>query len=290
MDLRKYIRNESQIEKAKQLAIRGLLNYQPWIFSEDFETGVGMEWMNGEYAGLVYYPDIDQGLLERSPELRRLIINPEEHEKFHKCNSLLRRLYDGIVDELCTKAGDISKLSFLDVGCNTGYFPQSFALRGARESVGCDREKNFAETFDLLNDILGTRAVFYDSFYNPKTREIVGIKQYDVVIFMAVLCHLNEPLNHLKCLGALARKGLNVWTLVNNDTGYTMHYGDPKGDYKEDEFSLCFDNEISISEGLLRRSLELMGFNHIYEFPANDSALPSFSWGEFRLRGFWAMR
>lgn len=290
MDLRKYIKSKSQIEKAKQLAIGGLLNYQPWIFSDDFETGVGMEWTDGEYAGLVYYPDIDQGFLERSPELRRLIINPKNFRKFHESNELLRKLYDGIVDAICAKVGDVKGVSFLDVGCNTGYFPQCFALRGARESAGCDREKNFSETFDLLNDILGTRAVFYDSFYNTKTREIVGIKQYDVVISMAVLCHLSEPLNHLKCLGALARRGLFVCTLVNNDKGYTVHYGETKGDYEEDNFPLCFDDKVSVSEGLLRRSLELMGFNRIYEVTANDSALPSFNWGEFGLRGFWGMR
>ncbi len=84
MDLRGYIKSKSQIETAKQLAIRGLLNYQPWIFADDFETGVGLEWADGEHIGLVYYPDIDQSLLVRSPELRRLIIVPESYNKFHE--------------------------------------------------------------------------------------------------------------------------------------------------------------------------------------------------------------
>ncbi len=203
---------------------------------------------------------------------------------------MLRRLYDGIVDEICMKFGDVSKMGFLDVGCNTGYFPQSFILRGAGESAGCDREKNFTETFDLLNGILGTRAVFINSFYNPKIRKITGVKQYDVVISMAVLCHLSEPLNHLYALGALAKKGLFIWTLVNNDQGYTVRYGEPMGDYKEDKFPLCFDTGVCVSEGLLRKSFELMEFKNVYEIPHSGSNLPSFGWREYRLRGFLGVR
>ncbi|MBF0518200.1 MAG: DUF1698 domain-containing protein [Nitrospirae bacterium] len=290
MDLRGYIKNQGQIERAKRLAIKGLLNYQPWIFSEDFETGVGLEWAHGRTTGLVYYPDIDRGLIDNSPELKRLIIEPENYKEFHQSNAMLRRLYDGIVDEICDKIGNISNTTFLDVGCNTGYFPQSFALRGARQSVGCDREKGFSETFDLLNELLGTQVEFYETFYNPETRRISRIGQHDVVVSMAVLCHLSEPLNHIKCLSELAQKGLFVWTLVNEDIGYTVHYGHPQGHYKEDNFPLCFDNDVTCSEGLLRKSLELTGFNHIYEIPAGNSTLPSFNKTGFTLKGFLGMR
>ncbi len=290
MDLRSYIKSSTQIETAKQLAIRGLLNYQPWIFSDDFETGVGLEWDEGEFVGLTYYPDIDKGLLEQSPELRRLVINPERYEKFHYSNDRLRRLYDGIADEICSKVDDVSKTSFLDVGCNTGYFPQSFALRGAGGAARCDREGHFSDTFALLNGILGTEAKFYNAFYDPKMRRIEGMNQHDIVLSMAVLCHLSEPLNHLTCLGALASQGLFVWTLVNDDDGYSLRYGEPSGDYRDDPFPLCFDTLITISEGLLRKSLELMGFQSIYEIPSPDSTLPVFKWKGCRLKGFLGLR
>jgi hypothetical protein len=290
LDLRKFIKDKTHVETARQLAIRGLLNYQPWIFSDDFETGVGLEWSEGQFSGLVYYPDIDRSLLEGSPELRRLIIDPARYKEFHEANVKLRQLYDGIVDAICKKVGDVRQLSFLDVGCNTGYLPQSFALLGAREAAGCDREGYFAETFDLLNAVLGTKARFYKSFYNPLSREIEGIREHDVVLSMAVLCHLSDPLTHIKCLGNIAGKALFVWTLVNEDEGYSIRFGEPQGHYKQDSFPLCFDNEITISEKLLQRSLELLGFRHVFEIPARDSSLPSFGWRGCSLRGFLGIR
>lgn len=290
MDLRKYIKNKEQVETAKQLAIRGLLNYQPWVFSDDFETGVGMEWMEGDFSGLVYYPDIDQALLERSPELRRLIIDPGKYTKFHEANCSLGQLYDGIVHDVCKYVGDVRQLSFLDVGCNTGYLPQSFALLGAKEATGCDREGHFAETFELLNSILGTNTIFQKAFYDPQSREIKELKEYDVVLSMAVLCHLSEPLNHMACLGSLAKKAVFVWTMVNEDEGYTVHFDEPQGHYEQDKFPLCFDNKVTISNKLLKKSLELLGFKHIYEIPSGDSNPPLFDYPGCSLRGFLGIR
>lgn len=273
MDLRRYVKTKRQIDAAKELEIKGLLNYQPWLFSEDFQTGVGLEWTEGRHSGLVYYPDIDRALLDSSPELKRLVVDPQNYKKFHEANSKLRQLYDGIADDICAKIDDVDKTSFLDVGCNTGYFP----LRGARQSAGGDREKSFSESFDLLNALLRMWFKFYDAYYEPKTHPISGMSQFDVVVSMAVLCHLSQPLNHIRCLASLAKKGLFVWTLVNEDRGYTIHYAEPRGDYKDDEFPFCFDREIVSSKALLQKSLELMGFKYIYEIPARDSNLPQFS-------------
>ncbi len=289
MDLRTRIRNPRLIERAKRLVIRGLLNYQPWIFSDTLETGVGWEWSNQEFVGLVYFPDIPERNLH-SPELRRLLIDPARYEEFHEANARLRRVYDGIVDELCMKLGEISKLSFLDVGCNTGYIPQSFALRGAREAAGCDREKGFADTFALMNDILGTRVKFHDAHYELKDRAIRGVKPHDIVLSMAVLCHQAEPLSHLAALASVAKKGLFAWTLVNDDADYTIHLGEPQGEYKEDVFPLCFDHDITLSESLLRRSLKLLGFTRINEVPSPAAGLPRFAWRGVALRGFLAIR
>lgn len=289
MDLRGFIKDDRLVERARQLVIRGLLNYQPWIFADRLETGVGLEWLEQTYVGLVYYPDIDQGLLQ-SPDLQRLVIDPARYAQFHAANARLRRLYDGIVDEVSARLGTISTLSFLDVGCNTGYMPQSFAKRGARRAGGCDREPGFAETFALLNEILGTRAAFHASGYDPRARAILGIEPHDIVLSMAVLCHQAEPLCHLAALASVARVGVFAWTLVNDDPGYTIHLGEPKGHYKEDVFPLCFDRDTTLSFDLFKRSFELLGFKEIQEIPSREAGLPEFSWHGAPLRGLLALR
>lgn len=289
MDLRTRIRDPHLLERAKQLVIRGLLNYQPWIFSESLETGVGWEWSRQALVGLVYFPDIPDCYLH-SPELRRLLIDHAGYDEFHEANARLRLLYDGIVDELCMILGDISTLSFLDVGCNTGYLPQSFALRGALEAAGCDREKGFADTFALMNDILGTHVKFRDAHYEPKERAIRGVDPHDIVLSMAVLCHQAEPLSHLAALTSVAKKGLFVWTLINDDADCTIHFGEPRGEYKEDVFPLCFDHDITLSESLLRKSLTRLGFARINEVPLPAAGLPRFAWRGVALRGFLAIR
>jgi SAM-dependent methyltransferase len=289
MDLRSYIKDDRLIERAKQFALRGLLNYQPWIFSDTLETGVGLEWRKQDYVGLTYWPDIDRRLLH-SPQLRRLLIHPTNYADFHEANSQLRRLYDGIADEICAKIGNVTTRTFLDVGCNSGYLPQSFLLRGAREAAGCDREKGFAETFELLNEILQTKANFYDPYFDPRAREIRGVQPHDIVISMAVLCHQADPLSHLAALASVAKAGLFVWTFVNNDPGYTIHLGEPSGQYPEDQFPLCFDCDTIISEALLRKSFLLLGFKEIYDMPARTSGLPTFAWHGMEFRGLLALR
>ncbi len=47
MDLRPLIKSARQIEVARRLALRGLLSYQPYIFSDTFATGAGLSILTG---------------------------------------------------------------------------------------------------------------------------------------------------------------------------------------------------------------------------------------------------
>lgn len=287
MDLRRLNPSADQIGRAKSFAMRGLLTYQPFVFSESLETGVGYEFERNEYAGLVHFPDIDQSLL-KSPELRRIILAPGHAEEFRAANSRLRRLYEHFVDEICG-AVPPRGASFLDVGCNMGYFPISFSLRGAEWAGGCDRQ-DFAPVFALLNEIVGTRAKFLHRQYDPVRHEIENVSAVDVVTSLAVICHLSDPLFHLATLGRLTRKALLVWSITNNDEGLTMHYGEPRGDYEQDRFPICFDNKVCPSMRLLRRSFELMGFRTILDMPRPNAGLPQLSWHGYPFRGLLGIR
>ena len=43
MDLREYNPSPAQLNRARDLVIGGVMGYQPWIFADDFECGVGLE-------------------------------------------------------------------------------------------------------------------------------------------------------------------------------------------------------------------------------------------------------
>lgn len=61
MDLRPFIKDESQVHRARGFVIRGFLNYRPFVFTDDLQTGVGYEFLEDrEGEGLVYWPTIDR--------------------------------------------------------------------------------------------------------------------------------------------------------------------------------------------------------------------------------------
>jgi len=272
MDLRPFIKNDSQRETAKELVKRGLFNYQPFIFADDLQTGVGLEFMiDHEGNGLVYWPTIPNELL-KSPEMKRFIIDNSDAKSFIEANERLRAAYDGFINEICGRVTDIRQFTFADMGCNSGYFPVNFSLRGARLSVGYDRQ-DYSESFSLLNDILKTNAVFQNNYYNGSRSFMEEHKKYDVAISMMVLCHLSDPLNYLSFLGNISKKMIFIWTLVTDDDDYTIRFGEPNKYYKNDIFPFCFDNMVRPSLKLIYKSLELMGFTEIYELP-NKGGFP----------------
>lgn len=288
MDLRGFSLTAQQVDRARQLAIQGLMTYQPFIFSDDFETGVGLEFAEGQWKGLVLYPDINPELLE-SPELRRIIIDPVHAAKFRQDNQRLRDLYDHFIDITLDHVGGAEGNSFLDVGCNTGYFPLSFARKGAAFAAGCDRQ-NFQPSFDLLNGVLGTNARFLHTHYDSFRHVIPRVETVDVVTSFAVLCHVSDPLFHLACLGKLARKAIMVWTIVNLDERLSVHYGEPRGDYPSDGYPVCFDNLVCPSDAMMMRSLELMGFSRVVRVPELGIAPHQYSWKGYPFRGYLGLR
>ena len=76
--------------------------------------------------------------------------------------------------------------------------------------------------------------------------------------------------------------------MVNEDKKYTLHFGEPRGDYNTDKFPFSFDNMTCISESLLIKSFELMGFGDVYPIEGNE--LPSFGWNGYNLKGFLGIR
>lgn len=287
MDLRPNDLTQSQLDHVKSLVIEGLISYQPFIFSDDLEAGVGYEFEEGRYAGLVHFPDIPKDLLS-SPELARRILPVDERQPFHDANRRLAAFYDTLVNQIASEVGGVRSNTFLDVGCNNGYIPLSFSLLGAASATGYDRQ-DFSKIFDLLNPILGTNARFVHAWYDPAEHAIPNLEMFDVVTSMAMVCHVSDPLHLLSSLGKIARKALFVWTLVSEDDSNVIRYGDPRGDYPADSFPFCFDNLTVLSVPILKKSMELLGFSRIIELPLGEN-IPRYSWKGYSFRGFLAIR
>ena len=262
MDLQQYITTEKQLDSARQLALKGLFCYQPFIFGDTLETGVGWEFENGEFSGLIYWPDCPDEHRNNSTFKRYLIKNDNVNE-FRKANQILRQAYEGFIDSLCNVLGDISRISFVDVGTNAGYFPVNISKRGGKKVVGYDNI-NYSETFDYLNNLLGTYAEYRKGAYDPKQMAIPGCEQFDVAIAMHVICHLSDPLHFLSFLGSIANKAILLWNHVIEDTDELLiSYGGANKYYKDRAFPFCFDYDTRMSRGLIFKCLELMGYTDI---------------------------
>jgi len=313
MDLRPLIKSARQIEDARRLALRGLLSYQPYIFSDSFATGAGLSILAGHLKDppAVYCPDATAD--DTDPTFfAREFAKEEQRKEFFSANEAMRRFYDGMVDQIAAALGPLEDISVLDVGCNTGYFPLAFARRGARHAKGIDRI-DYSPTVSLLNDICGTSVQFAPWNYDGS---LAAFEQHDLVLSIAVLVHLSEPLRHLAWLGSSARKALMVFTpshgaakWVESHAGtrpdtqpgfgstarealgtstalpatpdYSIKYHAVNRYYVDAQFPNCFDIT-TLSEPLLRLAFEKMGFSRIVEITAARDTMPP-DWADVHL-------
>ncbi|MFC1918747.1 class I SAM-dependent methyltransferase [Chloroflexota bacterium] len=256
MDLTRFNPIEDKIREAKKL-----LGYQPFILSNSIQTGHGYAALYGE--GLPWVMEKDD-------------ISKEDWEAFVEANARLRRMYDDWIDTTHAIVGNLSKLSVVDTGCNTGYFLYRFWGKGARKCVGYDRS-NMGAAINVLNNITGSKVKFVHKPYNPLSHKIKGCGRYDIVISSAVMCHLSDPLYYLSFLASIIRKALLLHTRISEEDNYLISYGKVNRYYKEDHFPVNFDNEVTMSQGLLYESLRLSGFTEIREIEYSNEWL-SYDW------------
>jgi hypothetical protein len=248
----------AHVDRAKQLAMRGLFNYQPFRLSDGFYCGAGLSIVQGFRADppTVYCPSLDPAMSEYAASA---LAKPSDTDEFLRTNEALAAFYDDVIRQITAHLGGIAGLSVLDVGCNAGYFPISFSRAGAAQCVGYDRI-DYAETLALLNEICGTRAKFQVWDYKG---ELEAREQHDLVLSVAVLVHLSEPLRHLAWLGSAAKKALFVLTPCHTDDDLSIRYHTVNR-YYSNNFPNCFD-VTTLSRKLLYLAFEQMGFAKVVE-------------------------
>lgn len=256
MDLRKYSPSRMQI-----LAATGTLNYQPFILSDDVQTGVAYSWL--------YSADPRDDRFWKFV-FRRNQIPADTWEKAADANARLRAMYDDFLTEIARR---YPGGSLLDVACNNGYFPVRAEQLGMRSCAGMDLPRHWA-AIKVLNNITGTSVRFVNQRYSPVEHKANIGKRYDVVVASAIMCHLPDPLNFLAFLGSAAKEAVFFWGQMVDSDDYLVAYNEPNR-FNERPFPYGFDDNTRLSRGLFRKSAELMGFGNIVELPHRDTWLPA---------------
>ena len=265
MDLRAFKLNPDQVEKGFEL-----LQYQPFLLSDDVQTGVGYSWIYCQEAGYWAGPNDMKMKREETPE--------EVWTHFCDANAKLRAMYDDWID---TMSITFKKGSVMEVGCNTGYFLMGLALKGFGPCNGYDFQ-NFGPSFDFLNQLLGTQVSFHQEPYDLVSRSIRSCQQHDFVISSAVMQHISDPMGYLTFLSRAAKKGLFLFTGMGDTDDFLIYQGKPNAYNKDAEFPFCFDLDVGLSRGLLFFALRKLGFKHILELHHKDSWLPKSWYGSQR--------
>jgi 2-polyprenyl-3-methyl-5-hydroxy-6-metoxy-1,4-benzoquinol methylase len=261
MDLTQYHPTPQQVEAAARL-----LRYQPFVVDDHRHTGVAYVWLHRNDPTRVSFEDFF---------FDRVNVTDYVWNKAYEANRRLAAMYDGYVKrivDICPPGG-----SYLDVGCNTGYFPVKASMLGLRTAVGIDLG-DYSQAVQLLNEITGASAKFSNGSYDPLTHTIrigesVGVEKFDVVSMSAILCHLPDPLHFLAAVSRLASKAIFMWSSFLETEELLIHYN-PPNKYSNAEFPNGFEEGTDISLGLLMLSMSKLGFAHHEELDIEPDWMP----------------
>lgn len=244
MDLRGYNLSLKQIELASCV-----LDYQPFIISDDVQTGVAYSWLHSDD------PRVSPPLVFRRPEWL------SHWDKITAANDRLRRMYDDFVDEIVDR---YRGGSLFDVACNNGYFPIRAASRGMRDCVGSDLGAHHSKSITFLNQVLGTSARFVHAPYDLVSGKVPISDRFDVVVASAIMCHVPNPLHFLAALGAVAREAIFFWGQMLETEELVTAYQPPHPNLSDQQrFPYCFNDNTRVSKGLFREAARQMGFREV---------------------------
>jgi hypothetical protein len=266
MDLRKFNLTAEQIHEASSV-----LNYQPFVISDDLQTGVAYSWLYDDDGGRKTYA-LNEFVFNKNVD------NLDVWKKSQDANSKLRTMYDEFLDVISER---FPGCSLADMACNNGYFPIGAGLRGMKNCTGFDHA-DYSNSVNFLNKICGTNVNFIKTHYDSWSHSADGFEPHDVVVASQVMQHISDPLYFLSFVASRAKKALFLFTGMGDTEEYQVYYKDPNKFYKDTKFPVSFDNDVGLSKGLLYKSLDLLGFDEIVEIEWKKEWLPKSWYGSQR--------
>lgn len=264
MDLRKYNLTASQVHEAAEI-----LNYQPFIISDNVHTGVAYSWLYDTDGGRRKY-DYNEFVFNKETEDQGI------YEKAFDANRRLATMYDEFIEYIATR---FPGGSLADMACNNGYFLIQGALRGLGQCTGFDHG-DYSNSVNFLNSVTGANVNFMHRSYDSWTHRVEDFQPHDIVIASQIMQHISDPLYFLSFVASRAKKAMFLFTGMGNTEEYQIYYQTPNKFYSNSKFPVCFDNDVGLSRGLLFKSIELLGFDEVIEIPWKESWLPKSWYGD----------
>jgi SAM-dependent methyltransferase len=253
MDLRPYNLTSEQLAEAARV-----LNYQPFVLSDDMQTGVAYSWLHAAD------PRVKPKLLFRRGD--------PEWDAATAANESLRLLYDGFLQQI---ADHLPGGSLLDIGCNNGYFPVRAEMFGMRGCVGSDFYASYRRSVTFLNRVVGTAARFVHAPYQPGKKRIQTWRRFDVVAASAILCHQPNPLEFLAAIARKAKHAIFVWGAFAPTEQMAIVYEPPHPSlaHGRQAFPYNFNDNTRLSRPLFDVSMRELGFQEIIRLSEARGAL-----------------
>jgi SAM-dependent methyltransferase len=249
------------LSKSLQDEAACVLNYQPFIITDDLQTGVGYSFVHTSD------PRVAPPLV-----FRRADWSPEDWDKISRSNHGLRAMYNAFISK-------ISQLypggSLLDAACNNGYFPVAAELAGMRGCAGMDQAGEASVKF--LNKAFRTNVEFYPRRYSPITHKceepLPGT--FDVVCLSAIVCHIPDPLHYIDYFGKLANQAVLFWGQIIDSEYFLVSYNEPHPSLVSDSafnvFPYHFNDNTRLSIGLFKHAMSCLGFSRMIEIPEEEN-------------------
>jgi SAM-dependent methyltransferase len=251
MDLRRYNLSVDQIERAIKV-----LNYQPFIISNDIQTGIAYSWVcsgNPLATPQLIFRKSDCAWDDAAAE-----------------NQRLRVLYDGFIEQIAER---FPGGSLFDVACNNGYFPVRAEMMGMRGCVASDLGRHYKYSIRFLNAVIGTGVKFIHAPYHPKFRSIMTLRKFDVVVASAILCHIASPLDFLAAISRVARHAVFFWGHMDTSSEMAVFFNRPYAGFASGRFPNAFNEGTRISRPLFDFAMQSLGFREIVQLQEPDGAL-----------------
>lgn len=250
MDLRSSLTTPAAVDRGA-----AVLNYQPFILTDELQTGVAYSWVSGDD------PRVAPPLVFRRHQFTA------EWPRITDANARLRAMYDCLLDEVARR---VPGGTLLDVACNNGYFPVGAERRGMR-GTGMDLNDH-SKSIEFLNRTFGTKAKFLHRAYDPKSHTLPVSGQYDVTVMSAIMCHIPDPLHYLAAVAKATRRVLLFWGQMVDTQALLVSYHPPHAGLARRElvdFPNCFNDNTRLSRGLFELSARMLGFSEFVEITPN---------------------
>jgi SAM-dependent methyltransferase len=252
MDLRKFGLSDAQVAFGK-----ACLAYQPFRLSDRVVTGAGYSWRHARSLIALNTPQLRFDAAQDAPDVWTKAVAAYE---------TLERTYQAFLDVI---VGACPGGSYLDVGCNTGWFPVAASLRGMAQPLGVDGW-DYGASVDFLNHVTGASAAFVRSLYLPhehRFEQSLDGRTFDIVSNLAVLVHAPDPLQMLKATAEFSRHAVFLWSAFPRSDDLLIRYAEPN-QASSTPFPWGFDGGTAISDALLVLSMKALGFpNHAEILP-----------------------